>query len=72
MVEQSASLTFLAHFWAIIEGHCIGAVLQLGPLGVEHADVDGQGGEAQQDHHEDGDEDADGTALAVSLCAHPA
>ena len=53
------------------EGCGVGSVAELGPLGVKHADVDRQGGEAQQGHHEDRDEDADGAALAVRRVCLP-
>ncbi len=65
VVEQSASLMFLAHFCAMARAAASSPVAQLGPLGVKHADVDRQRGEPQQGHHEDRDQDADGAALAV-------
>ena len=68
VVEQSASLMFFGAFLCDGEGCGVGSVAQLGLLGVEHADVDRQGGEAQQGHHEDCDQDADGPALAVGGC----
>ena len=47
------------------EGRCVGSVAELGPLGVQHSDIDGHGREPQQGHHENRDQDADGAALAV-------
>ena len=67
VVEQSGSLRFSRALLRDGEGRRVGSVSELGPLGVQHADVDGDRGETEQGHHKNRDEDADGPALAVPM-----
>ncbi len=48
----------------------VGDVLEVPALPAQTADVDGKGGEAEDHHHRDGDEEDDGAALVPGPLAH--
>ena len=53
-----------AQSWATAMRRGVGGDLQPGPLGVERADVDGDGGEAEHRHEQQREEHRGGAALA--------